>query len=1280
VERVARALQGRGRTVYVDRWYLPPGQPWPQALEQVLLRCGAVATFLGPYGMGDWQRQETYLALDRQKREGGFPVIPVLLAGADPALDFLSLNTWVDLRETELDHPVSIEILDAALCGQPPGHDLQQRVAATLATVCPYRGLLSFREEDSAFFFGKEEVSGRLETLLRQHQLIAVVGASGAGKSSVVRAGLLPRLRKSKSPVWDVVTLVPNDRPLHTLSEALMRLLEPTMTGVERRLRIGELANHLDREKISLRDLVDEVLTRQMGTDRLLLVVDQWEELYSLCQQESIRRRFIDLLLEASETSPLSVVLTLRGDFYNRLLEHRPLMDRIDNLAIVNVPAMNRDELRKVIEKPAERVALSFESGLIDRILNDVEKQPGSLPLLEFALKEMWDGRHGSQLKHDAYEAMGRVEGAVARRAELIYGNLKPAQQDLARRIFVQLVKPGEGAEDTRRRATYAELGEAAHPIALELTKGRLIVTSRDEVGATVEVAHEALIRHWDRLRGWMEEVREFRAWQERLRTSIRQWMISGRAEDALLRGVLLEEAERRLQDPPCDVSEKEREFIQASVELRVRMIAEAHAMEQETCAKSLLDSLGKAEITQVPCIIQELEGCGQLADALLAEQLASIPRGGPERLNYALAGLPREPALLDELTDELLQCDSHAFPVIRHMLAFCKERFIDRLWDVVLGEDPADEPGRLRAAAALAAYAPDGNLWGRAAELIARLLASTSPALLGPWQKALQPAKKHLLDPLARIYRDREVDELQRAVACSILADYASDQPEVLTNLICDADPRHCAVLFPILREHENVALGMLERKVTGRLKRVQDNSEALTVARRKAAAGMTMLRLGERTKLLDVLRVCDDPESLTQFVHRCRAWGVAADELRECLAVVDNRRQSLQGDERRLEDRVLYGLLLALGEYPLRAVAEKHQGPLVEQLGDWYRQDPSSAIHGACGWLLRHWQRQMMTDAVDRTAIPYDPRREWFTREIAVPGPGSSHQSYFLTFVVFYPGEYWIGSPDREPDRNNDECRRQVALTRPFALLDRPVTRGEVDTSGFRSNIDPWGLSGQGPMVGTNWYDSVRFCRWLGLQAGIPEQEQPYADPKTLTSRGLVRKAKYPPDPSPEAEGAPLNWPLRLDRLGFRLPTEAEWEIACRGGMVTPYAFGRDSLFLEHYAWFLENSGRQARVPREKRPNSRGLFDMSGNVLEWCHDRYGGCDLDIVTDPIGPPSGSDRVLRGGSWNGGAASCRAAYRDASVPTYRTDFVGFRLALSLSGAPDSADLGVAKED
>jgi Tol biopolymer transport system component len=403
--------------------------------------------------------------------------------------------------------------------------------------------------------------------------MIAGVGASGSGKSSVVLAGLVSHLRRGVGEqAWDIVTLVPGDRPLRALAAALVPVLEPEMTESERLVEIGELAGYFAEKRLALRDVVNRILEKQPDTNNLLLVVDQWEELYTLVHNDQVRQRFLDELLEATEGGMLTVVLTLRGDFFGRVLSHRGLADRLQD-AVINLGPMTREELERAIEAPAQKVGLEFEPGLVGRILDDVEKEPGSLPLLEFVLTGLWERRRVGTLFHEAYEDIGEVRGAMARRADEVFGKLSSADQKIVRRVLIQLVRPGEGTDDTRRRATLAEVGDAARPLVRQLADARLTVTSRDEATGeqTVEVAHEALIQNWGRLRSWLDEDREFLLWRQRLRSALEQWEHADHDADALLRGVQLAEAESQYRERVHELTAGERRIIEESLDSRRR-------------------------------------------------------------------------------------------------------------------------------------------------------------------------------------------------------------------------------------------------------------------------------------------------------------------------------------------------------------------------------------------------------------------------------------------------------------------------------------------------------------------------------------------------------------------------------------------------------------------------------------------------------------------------------------------------------------------------------------
>lgn len=383
-----------------------------------------------------------------------------------PALGFLGVNTWVDLR-AGIDDERALATLIRAVNGEPPGPPERlpsdQPPPDPRIAICPYRGLLPFREEDAGFFRGREAFTEQLVAAVGRRNLVAVVGASGSGKSSVVHAGLLPRLRAlgtdadvaqpdsqaRAGQAWEILTINPGQQPLH----ALMAAFSPPPEGSRaQRLAAIEADVAIIRDgTLGLRPFIDDILAEQPGTGRLLLFVDQWEELYSPTAHKADAALFLRLLLAACAAGPFTLVLTMRGDFYGQALADRAFADRLQD-AVVNIGPMQAGELGRAIVEPADQVGLTFEDGLQARILADVGGEPGNLPLLEFLLQELWHRRErDGSLTHSAYDDLGGVQGAIAGRAEdVMQHRLKPSERDTARRLLVRLVTPGEGQADTR--------------------------------------------------------------------------------------------------------------------------------------------------------------------------------------------------------------------------------------------------------------------------------------------------------------------------------------------------------------------------------------------------------------------------------------------------------------------------------------------------------------------------------------------------------------------------------------------------------------------------------------------------------------------------------------------------------------------------------------------------------------------------------------------------------------------------------------------------------------
>src|SRR6516162_5942252 len=317
VVAVQKLLQARGINTFLDRDNLVSGLPWPQALEQGLRVVNGAAVFIGSE-LGGWQKREMWFALDRQVREEKegrpFPVIPVLLHGADLTPSFLFLNTWIDLRRG-IDDVFTAEALDAfeqAIKATKPVRHYEDSAVQVVeypgAAICPYRGLQIFREEDAAFFAGRKAFAKQLLDFTLGKTLVAVVGPSGSGKSSVVQAGLIPLLRREQPPAntWDAVSFTPGDDPFHRLASALIPLLEPDLSETERIAEAQELGCDLAADKIRVEAVINRVIQKSNGTERLLLVAEQFEELFTNTL-EADRLPFANALLQARRRAPVTI-------------------------------------------------------------------------------------------------------------------------------------------------------------------------------------------------------------------------------------------------------------------------------------------------------------------------------------------------------------------------------------------------------------------------------------------------------------------------------------------------------------------------------------------------------------------------------------------------------------------------------------------------------------------------------------------------------------------------------------------------------------------------------------------------------------------------------------------------------------------------------------------------------------------------------------------------------------------------------------------------------------
>ena len=435
VRNVARRLREFGLRVWFDDSSSTLGADWQDELSARLLDSRACAVFVGAHEISGWADLEMKVALDRGSNDHDYRVFAVLLPGVGTVFDasrlppFLATKQWVDLREGP-ESAGAVQDLVNAVYGVAP------RAPATVVgdDECPYRGLDAFEEEHAPFFFGRGAQVQRLLEDLRQSRFLAVIGQSGVGKSSLVRAGLLPQLRSGALPgsaSWRIVVTRPGARPTASLASKIVAL----RPGNGMQDTVDRLAS--DERTLDLAAAL--AVADEPAGGKLLVLVDQLEEIFTLCTDPDERSAFVRNIVYAATIPHGStvVVVTMRADFHAQLAqfpEFAQLVQRHDVL----VPRLSDAELREIIQEPAYRAGLQVEQGLTDTILADVERKPGNLPLLQHALLETWRNKRGTMLTLEGYRATGGVQYGLGERAEAVYESLScllytsPSPRDLS--------------------------------------------------------------------------------------------------------------------------------------------------------------------------------------------------------------------------------------------------------------------------------------------------------------------------------------------------------------------------------------------------------------------------------------------------------------------------------------------------------------------------------------------------------------------------------------------------------------------------------------------------------------------------------------------------------------------------------------------------------------------------------------------------------------------------------------------------------------------------------
>ncbi len=554
-------LVGQGVKTFFDRRDLGSGQLWLTDLERAIEHeAQSVAVLVGPHGIGNTQQYEYQLALTRQAKDKDFPLIPVVLPGIENwqlPRGFLGLQTWVSFADVGgvTAGPAQLQRLLAAIRREHPDSDTIR------GTICPYKGLEAFAEEDAALFFGRDDEAAELHRTVLAHGVAAMIGRSGTGKSSLVRAGLLPRLRRRDAAgpgtVWDSLILRPGTSPLTELA----RVLSPGPADEDgqdrfRRLERQAAEWRTDRPDTLARFLRDRMGQARLRVNRLLVVVDQAEELFArpwhvrdAVAEKAFRddaEQFIKLLLGAADEGAASVALTIRSDYFDPLM-HSPLGPVLKE-TLVQLGRIG--DLRPSIERPAAAVGLTFSPGLVEQIVAEVGADESNLPLLQHALQRTWElrPRGGPVMSADAYTESGGVAKAINQAAQACFDGLSAEEQAAAKRLFLRLVRPGEGNAHLRQRTPVPDDPVEQRVMdAFAAPDRRLLFIGMNAGRRQVEVAHEALVRGWPTLLEWVETSRE----RLRARDDVLQWLAQPETTPEMMPARrLVQRADDLLRDP----------------------------------------------------------------------------------------------------------------------------------------------------------------------------------------------------------------------------------------------------------------------------------------------------------------------------------------------------------------------------------------------------------------------------------------------------------------------------------------------------------------------------------------------------------------------------------------------------------------------------------------------------------------------------------------------------------------------------------------------------------
>jgi serine/threonine protein kinase/formylglycine-generating enzyme required for sulfatase activity len=1111
-----------------------------------------------------------------------------------------------------------------------------------------------------------------------------IYGPSGCGKSSLVKAGLLPRLSENVLAIYIEATA----------NETETRLLN----GLRKRCPVLP-------ENLPLKETL-AALRRGQGRPagkKVLIILDQFEQWLHAKRGEEINE--LVQALRQCDGWRVQCVVMVRDDFW--LAVSRSMRElEVDlvpgqNIALVDV--FDLDHARKVLaafgsafgklpERPHE--TRTEQNEFLNQAVAGLSQENKVICVRLALFAEMLKGRPWTPA---TLQDVGGTEGVGSTFLDETFSaqtaNPKHRLHQKAARAVLKALLPESGTDIKGHMRSYAELLVAAdyggRPREFDdliriLDSEIRLITPTDPEGREAEgdstpqaqpgqkyyqLTHDYLVHS---LRDWLtRKQKETRRGRAELRLAERAALWAAKRENRHL-PAWWEWLDIRLLTRQKDWNEPQRQMMRQATRYHVmRGVAVAAILALLSWgsyegygtfqAQALRDRLLNADTNDVQAIVNDIAPFRRWIDPLLREAYreAEASQDARKQLHASLALLPVDSNQKEYLYNRLLDAKPHEVSVLRDALLPYKEELQDRLWANLYQPAKGQEPQRLRAACALATYDADDQQWSKISRPVVDQLVAENPVFLGLWMEGFRPVKGKLLAALADIFRDLNRRETERTLATNILADYAASQPDVLADLLMDADDKQFAVIYPKFKEQAEQGLPVLTGEIDRKLPPDAREEAKEKLAMRQANAAVALLRMNQPTKVWPLLKHSPDPRTRSYLIHRLGPMGADA------RAIVKQLREEKDVEIRR-------ALILSLGpeEFGEQAWTPEEKKLLVEQLQEMYRTAVDPGLHAAAEWLLRKWQQGLWLKQVNEEWAKDKEQRDKQLdgiKQILKKNKEKTPPQWYVngqgqTMVVT---PCWVafvmGSPPTEADREEGregkwETQHMKRIDRVFAIAAREVTLQQFlrfcKSQTYHKEYAP---TAECPITGITWYEAAAYCNWLSQQEGIRNDQWCYE----------------PNDKGEYAEGMKLA-PDYLQRTGYRLPTEAEWEFACRAGSLTSRYYGGTEELLDRYAWYTKNSQARRMLPvGSLKPNDLGLFDMLGNAYEWCQDAFdlykpietGQVSSDIEDTILNINDKRSIVTRGAAFDSQPSCVRSADRRYRFqPLVRDLNLGFRPA------------------